>query len=135
MKKSFFVLIGIVIFVVFAILFILLRVDEDSWIKNEKGIWVQHGNPGKVPDYVVEQQELLSGVSQLYMEKKQELEQKEINISSQCFGVVHEYAVDIVHVPRTEEDNLPENQCDDYRNGIVSHFVELDKDGNIVRVV
>ena len=57
-----------------------------------------------------------------------------MGFSSQCLGVVGGYAVDIVHVPRTEEDNLPENQCEDYREGRVSKFIELDKDGNVIRI-
>lgn len=61
--------------------------------------------------------------------------------NSQCLGLCHsditneDYAVDIVHVPRTEEDNKPENQCEAYRNGLIGKFIELDKDGNVVRVV
>jgi hypothetical protein len=67
----------------------------------------------------------------LYQEKKQE----GMNFSSQCLGTVGDYAVDIVHVPRTAEDNEVKNQCEDYRKGKVSHFIELDKDGNIVRIM
>jgi len=78
----------------------------------------------------------------LYQEKK--LQSMQFN--SQCLGVIevpnddcdnsdYEYAVDIVHVPRTQEDNLAENQCEAYRNKSVSHFIELDKEGNVVRIV
>jgi len=44
------------------------------------------------------------------------------------------WVVDIVHVPRTAEDNLPENQCQAYLEGRAKHFVELDTNGNLVRV-
>ena len=57
-----------------------------------------------------------------------------MKFSSQCLGVVGDYAVDIVHVPRTEEDNKIENQCEDFRTGKVNNFIELDKDGEIVRI-
>lgn len=71
----------------------------------------------------------------LYNQKKAE----GMEFSSQCLGTIEVdgegYAVDIVHVPRTEEDNLPENQCEDFRTGKVKHFVELDKDGNVVKIV
>jgi len=50
-------------------------------------------------------------------------------------GSVGDYAIDIVNVPRTSEDNLIKNQCGDYFNGKVGHFIELDKEGSIVRVV
>jgi len=58
-----------------------------------------------------------------------------INFSSQCLGTCGNYAVDIVHVPRTNEDNLIENQCKDYIDKKVNHFIEIDKDGNIVRKI
>ena len=74
-----------------------------------------------------------------------------IEFSSQCLGniVVYrsnyfvgifkldsvDYVVDIVHVPRIAEDDLLENQCQDYREGKIIHFVELDKDGNVVRII
>ena len=54
---------------------------------------------------------------------------------SQCLGTCGEYAVDIVHVPRNADDDKPGNQCDDYINGKVSKFIELDKNGKVVRVV
>jgi hypothetical protein len=78
-----------------------------------------------------EQQEAINCSSELYNFGKVVYE----NFSSQCLGTCKNYAVDIVHTPRTEYDNLPENQCEDFRNGKVKHFIELDKDGNIVRIV
>ena len=74
---------------------------------------------------------IISCALNLYNEKKSE----GIVFSSQCLGSCLGYAVDIVHVPRTSEDNKVENQCEDYRNGKLKHFIELDKDGNIVRIV
>lgn len=68
---------------------------------------------------------------ELYQQKRQ----GGMQFSSQCLGTVGQYAVDIVHVPRSEEDNKPENQCQAYREGKLKHFIELDKNGNIVRVV
>ena len=108
--------------------------DENSWIKDEKGIYVKHGNPAETPDYVLQQQEIISSALSLYQQKKAE----EINLSSQCLGTVGNmvrYAVDIVSVPRTAEDSLAENQCEDYRQGIAANFIELDKGGNIVRII
>jgi len=58
-----------------------------------------------------------------------------VKFDSQCLGICGNYSVDIVHVPRTEEDNLTENQCTDYASGKTNHFIELDEDGNIVRLV
>lgn len=71
----------------------------------------------------------------LYNQKKEE----GMEFSSQCLGTINaegvEYAVDIVHVPRAPEDDLPQNQCDDFRSGRVKHFIELDKEGNVVRIM
>jgi len=62
-----------------------------------------------------------------------------MQFSSQCLGIIYSgrvgYAVNIVHVPRNEEDNKPENQCEEYREGRVKHFIELNKDGEVVRIV
>jgi hypothetical protein len=47
--------------------------------------------------------------------------------------VIDDWVVDIAHNPRTDADNQPENQCQNYRNGTAHHFVELDLEGNLVR--
>ena len=44
------------------------------------------------------------------------------------------WVVDIVHNPRQEIDDLTQNQCAAYKEGRAEHFVELDLDGNLVRV-
>jgi hypothetical protein len=102
--------------------------SEDSWIKDNSGIWIKHGNPAEIPSYVLEQQDTMNcavGKFDSFTGK----------VSSQCLGTCGDYAVDLVHVPRNGEDNLAENQCSDYNKGIVQHFIELDNEGNIVRIV
>ena len=44
-----------------------------------------------------------------------------------------DWVADIAHNPREAVDNLPENQCQNYRNGTAHHFVELDPSGNVIR--
>lgn len=44
------------------------------------------------------------------------------------------WVADIVHSPRQIMDDLPENQCPSYLEGKVKHFVELDTEGNLIRV-
>lgn len=102
--------------------------SEDSWSKDERGMYIKHGSPSETPDYVLEQQEVIKCA----LEKFENFVEEK---NSQCLGTCRGYAVDMVHVPRSEEDNQIENQCEDYRNGNVSHFIELDNDGNIVRIV
>ena len=43
------------------------------------------------------------------------------------------WVLDIAHNPRQPIDNLPENQCSTYVNGLAQHFVELDPQGNVIR--
>ena len=123
-------LIIIVALIIFASLFLFFRGNEDSWIKDERGVYIKHGNPSSVPDYVEEQTDAISCAFDLY----DGVENNGIVFDSQCIGVCEGYAVDIVHVPRTEQDNLVENQCSDFREGNIKHFIELDKDGNIIRI-
>jgi len=131
MKKSQKIFLFIGILILTSVIVFILRSPEDSWIKDEKGIWIKHGNPSVIPDNVKEQQNALRCASELYNSKKLE----EMEFSSQCLGVCSGYAIDIVNVPRISGDNLIENQCEDCRNGDVEKFIELDKDGNVVRVM
>src|SRR3989344_6270555 len=71
--------------------------SEDSWIKDERGVYVKHGNPSSIPDYVKEQQDAVSCAFNLYNQEKN----KGSEFSSQCLGSCGDYAIDIVHVPRT----------------------------------
>lgn len=43
------------------------------------------------------------------------------------------WVVDVAHNPRQDIDDLPENQCANFRNGTAKHFVELDTEGNLIR--
>lgn len=53
---------------------------------------------------------------------------------SQCLGICGNYSVDIVHVPRSEQDDLGENHCVEYRLNVTSGFIELDSEGRFVRI-
>ncbi len=118
-------------FIIMLIILLVLRGSEDDWIKDSKGVWIKHGVPSNTPEQVLEQQEAINCALDLYQKQKDE----NISFSSKCLGTCKDYAVDLVHTPRTEEDNLPENQCSDFREGNVSHFIELDENGEIVRIV
>jgi len=133
MKKTIWIIIIVIAVLIVGWMFIrfVLGGDEDSWIKDSKGVWVKHGNPSETPDYVTEQQDAVNCALSLYDEKKNQ----GIQFFSQCLGSCGNYAVDIVHVPRTNEDNLVENQCSEFREGKVSKFIELDKNKEIVRIV
>jgi len=131
MKKIYKILIIILILIfVWGFVRFIIGGSEDSWIKDEKGQYVKHGAPSETPDYVQEQQEAIICASQIYQQEKS----RGTVFSSQCLGSCGNYSIDIVHVPRTEEDDEIENQCQDYREGKVQNFIELDKDGHIVRI-
>jgi hypothetical protein len=49
-------------------------------------------------------------------------------------ALMEDWVADIVHVPRSEVDNDPDNQCIAFLEGGAHHFVELDLNGNVVRV-
>lgn len=44
------------------------------------------------------------------------------------------WVADIVHNPRQDLDDLPQNQCQAYLEGRAKHFVELDLSGNVIRI-
>jgi len=133
MKESNIIWIIFLVVIIAVFLFIRFFVGgpEDDWIKDSRGVWVKHGAPASVPAGVEEQQDAVTCAGNLYQQAKN----SGINFSSQCLGTCSIYSIDIVHVPRTSEDNLIENQCSDFREGKTSKFIELDKEGEIVRIV
>lgn len=44
------------------------------------------------------------------------------------------WVLDLVHEPRTAVDSKPEYQCAALREGRATHFVEMDLEGNVIRV-
>ncbi len=52
-----------------------------------------------------------------------------------CLGKLNsDWVLDISHLPRELIDNDPANQCDELRQGVVTHFVEMTPKGEIIRV-
>jgi len=45
------------------------------------------------------------------------------------------WVCDVAHDPRQDVDDNPNNQCEDYRLGIATHFVEVDEECNVIRSV
>lgn len=43
------------------------------------------------------------------------------------------WVLDIAHSPRLSVDDLPQNQCQSFRENRSLHFVELDPEGNLIR--
>lgn len=135
-NKKYQIIAAILVIVTVLGILIVFKAGEDEWTKNKQGIYIKHGNPSKTPDYVLEQQQLILESTQLCFEKKQEFLENNEQLESQCLGTIRDYAVDIVNNPRNPEiDDLTENQCAAYRQKQVSHFIELDRNCMIVRIV
>lgn len=130
-KKSFLIG-GIFLLLTLAVLFVrfFLGGNEDAWIQDSRGVWIKHGNPAETPDYVSEQQKIILCAGDIFAQLSPNFD----NLSSECLGACENYSIDIVHVPRTAEDDKTENQCKEYFNGKTSEFIELDNKGNIVRI-
>ena len=128
--KNWYWIVGIVVLIlIFIVVFRGFNGRKDSWIKTN-GAWIKHGNPLNIPSYILD-----SDTLQCTLNLYQSAYTINMQFNSQCLGACGNYSIDIVNVPRNSDDNLPENQCSEYKNSITNHFVELDKDGNIVKIV
>ncbi len=85
------------------------------------------------PDELQSQKEqVIREASELFTQKKE----AGMDFSSgPCLAeeIMSGWSVDIVHLPRTSEDDLPKNQCQYFRKGKTVHFIELSLDGDLVR--
>lgn len=48
---------------------------------------------------------------------------------------IDNWVCDVAHWPRKSIDNIPENQCQEYRKGYAKHFVEVDENCNFIRMM
>ena len=82
------------------------------------------------PD-ILKYQDIEEKAISLYLKKKKE----NINFNNgPCLGTIDGYAIDIAHSPHQTVDDLSKNQCPDYINGKISHFIELTPGGSIIRI-
>lgn len=76
-----------------------------------------------------------SDISKKAVEMYQKTKEQGVNFSNgPCLGAIDGYAVDVAHLPREKVDDLSENQCSDYNNGKLKHFIELTPLGTIIRI-
>jgi len=87
-------------------------------------------NSGNESDSETEQ--AIEKAQEIYAEKKAEGNDFS---SGPCIAedLMPDWVADIAHNPRQAIDNLSENQYQNFREGRVHHFVELDPDGNFIR--
>ena len=84
------------------------------------------------PISFVGKEDILKNALNLYIKNK------EANLDMSkgpCLGYVTEdWVLDIAHNPRQKVDDMTENQCQELQSGKAHHFIELDTEGNIIKV-
>lgn len=67
----------------------------------------------------------------------QKIEDEEDTVKGPCLlnpsTINQDWVVDIAHEPRETEDDKPENQCSEYKDGKAKHFIEVDESGKMIR--
>jgi len=63
------------------------------------------------------------------------MEKKGVDMSrGPCLGTIEAgWVCDVAHSPRQPVDDLPENQCADFREGRAQHFVEVTPGCQLIR--
>lgn len=129
MKKALLILIAIIGAIIIILIVLRLTSPEDTWIIDSRGVWVKHGNPSSTPEEVKQQQYLINQANLLY--KNAQKSGKDLT-AGPCLGNADaDTVVDIAHSPRQVIDNFSENQC---ALGTAHHFIELDINGNIIKI-
>lgn len=96
-------------------------------------LWLNTEKKEYQPGISAELDQIVSQAQYLYRDSKR----LKVNLDvGPCItnSLKPDWVVDLVHEPRLPLDDLPENQCQAYVEGQAKHFVELDLDGNLVRV-
>ncbi|KKR08613.1 MAG: hypothetical protein UT32_C0001G0133 [Parcubacteria group bacterium GW2011_GWC2_39_14] len=79
------------------------------------------------------EEDLVEQAQQIYAQKKA----KNVDFKNgSCLSdsLASTWVVDIAHDPRQAIDDLPENQCPSFISGKTQHFIELDPDGQLIRL-
>ena len=96
-------------------------------------LWFNIQNKEYRPGVLQEYDDAVNKAQIIYREKKK----LGIDLSSGPCLTNHlkpGWVADLVHNPRIEIDKRVENQCPVYLEGKADHFVELDLDGNVIKV-
>lgn len=79
------------------------------------------------------QDEALKNALNVYSQKR---DQSVDLTNGPCLGIIaNDWVLDIAHNPRQDIDDKSENQCPDFKEGRAHHFVELDPDGKLIKIV
>lgn len=85
---------------------------------------------------VLSKSEIDTAINQARHFYRQEKERGKDFSSGPCLSnaIMPNWVLDIAHNPRESMDDLAQNQCPAYLEGRAEHIVELDPDGNLIRV-
>jgi hypothetical protein len=119
--------------VLFLVLLVITVVSSLTYFLNKKNL----GDEIKAEDYKKGEIRIIDKAYEtaliVYRQKKKE------NIdfdNGPCLtnDLMEDWVADVAHNPRQELDNYPENQCIAFIEGRATHFVELDPEGNLIRI-
>ncbi|MCX6808832.1 MAG: hypothetical protein NTW50_04165 [Candidatus Berkelbacteria bacterium] len=132
MKRAELIVIIAVVAVIILAALLFLRGDEDTWIKDGRGVWIAHGKPSQTPDEVKQQQDAIQLAEKFFDNSKKAGQDFS---AGPCLGVFQtDWVLDVVHNPRDKSDDEAKNQCAAYNSGQAHHFIEMDLTGQVVRV-
>lgn len=110
----------IIVLMVIATSTFLIFITDKTPYKYKPGIWPEADNA-------------VSQAAHVYnLAKERNLDMS----SGPCLSnsLISGWVLDIVHSPRSADDDLVDNQCGTILNGQAKHIIELDPEGNLVRV-
>lgn len=83
------------------------------------------------PPEATTEADIFKNALNLYLQKKAQ----DVDFSNgPCLGkIAPDWVLDIAHSPRQTIDDKTQNQCADFKEGRVHHFIELDPDGKLIR--
>lgn len=99
--------------------------DQNPFIRKPKGAY----KPGIDPEI----DKAVHQAQKVYQQKKSLGEDFS---SGPCLtnDLLPDWVADIVHNPRQPIDDEPRNHCQAFSEGRAKHFIELDPEGNVVRI-
>jgi len=119
--------VAIVVFLLmlFAVIMIVVRCSPQATTNDEP-----KSSGKKITSF---EEDLVQQAQQIYFQKKA---QKVDFTNGPCISdnLASSYVVDIAHEPRQAIDDLPENQCPAFLSGKIKHFIELNPEGNLIRI-
>ncbi len=130
MNKKLPILLVAIIIAIFLAIAYLAFFQKQAVAPTDLSKIVKQSSPSPSPKVA---DEILKNALNLYAAKKQ----AGVDMSQgPCLGkVADDWVLDIAHNPRQPVDDKPPNQCADFREGRVHHFIELDPDGNLTQAL